>query len=121
MSERKFLPYFPCHTADIRRDTEFMEPEAAWAYMLLVFAFWDHGCLPDDRNILMRVTRLDARSNARTLDNALACFEQHKPRWLKLRREQERRYAVALAASEKGVEVRRRAKAIPLTDRFRVP
>jgi uncharacterized protein YdaU (DUF1376 family) len=46
------------YPGDFLRDTSRMSTEAAGAYALMLFDYWQHGPLPDDKCVLMRVTRL---------------------------------------------------------------
>lgn len=61
--------FIPIYIGDYLKDTTFLTTEQHGAYILMLFACWQHGGIPNDDNVICRTTglSLDAWSNAKAM------------------------------------------------------
>jgi uncharacterized protein YdaU (DUF1376 family) len=70
--------FMPIYIGDYLKDTTFLTTEQHGAYLLMLFACWQHGSIPNDDHVVCRVTGLstDAWSNAKSI--LLAYFKHNE-------------------------------------------
>jgi uncharacterized protein YdaU (DUF1376 family) len=89
--------WMPFYVGDYLADTNRLTTEQHGAYLLLILDYWKSGPIPDDDDVLARITRLSSASwtNSRSV---LVAFFKHADGYLTHKRiDKEREKAISLA------------------------
>lgn len=86
--------WMPLYVADYLADTAYLTTEQHGAYLLMLMAYWRNGAIPNDRRIIMSITKIepDAWSIAQAVLEQFFTLENGK--WVNKRLEQEYQSAV---------------------------
>jgi len=67
--------FMPIFIGDYLKDTTFLTTEQHGAYILMLFACWQHGSIPDSDQVIRRITGLDKDAWSESKDVLMAYFK----------------------------------------------